>query len=387
MKHALTNPLFIILLGCSPLLSQSQSVIEGKINSEKGAASKIYLSNLDDFGAFSFAFDSCSIGPDGSFRCTITMDSDTFRIIRFRVSSSGPNRSNQDGIHDNTILLPIQPHSTLSLTADADSLFYSVSFPDNTKLDSLFSNLRTVKKDMKEWTRSALENLKKTKDDKKAALVQRYSDTIKIFSNDQRSEYARLMDKESNLYSMAYYLQEYFTATGNSYQDAYIKKTMEKLDSRLPVIESFKKKNATEIYNKAFVSNIMDSAVFLPLGSQKNWKKSLKNKDAVIIFWASWCGPCRQAIRFTIRDAYPSARKKHIEFISVSIDQDAWKAKSAYKADMAKWPQFIDVNGIFDRLELHFIPHYITYAHKSKTFIIFNSFAEAYNSLDISYPQ
>lgn len=188
MKYALPNLLHIIvLLGSLPLLSRSQSVIQGKINCEKGASYTVYISNLDNLGSFSNAFDSCSIQPNGNFRCDIQMDNDTFRIIRFRVSSSGPNFYNQDGFHDNTILLPIRRNSTLSLTADADSLFYSVSFPGNTGIDALFSDLRTIKKDLKAWTRSALETLKKTKDKEKEALVQRYQDTVKIFSNNQKA--------------------------------------------------------------------------------------------------------------------------------------------------------------------------------------------------------
>ena len=185
------------------------------------------------------------------------------------------------------------------------------------------------------------------------------------------------------MYNIVYGLQEYFIATGNSYQDVFLKKTMEKLDSHLPVIENFKKKNTRNTYINTHINNIMDSAVFSPLGSQKNWKKSLKNKDAVIIFWASWCGPCREAIRSKIKDSYPPARKKNIEFISISVDQDSWKAKAAYKSDMVKWPQFLDANGVFNRLELHFIPHYLAFSHKNKTFTIFRDFTEAYNSLDV----
>ena len=384
MKYSLTNLLYlIILLSGLPFLSHSQSVIQGKINREAGSSFTVYLSNLEDFKYSSMAFDSCSIHPDGNFKCNIAMDKDTFRIIRFRVSSSGPNSSNQDGFHDNTILLPIQRNSTLSLIADADSLFYSVSFPNNTDIDSLFSNLRAIKKDMKVWSRSALEALKKTKENKKASLINNFSDTVKIFSNNHKADYARLIDEESNMYNIVYGLQEYFIATGNSYQDVFLKKTMEKLDSHLPVIENCKKKNTRNTYINTHINNIMDSAVFSPLGSQKNWKKSLKNKDAVIIFWASWCGPCREAIRSKIKDSYPPARKKNIEFISISVDQDSWKAKAAYKSDMVKWPQFLDANGVFNRLELHFIPHYLAFSHKNKTFTIFRDFTEAYNSLDV----
>lgn len=84
MKYSLTNLLYlIILLSSLSLVSLSQSVIQGKINGNNGASFTVYLSNLEDFGYSSMAFDSCSIGPDGNFKCNIAMDNDTFRIIRF----------------------------------------------------------------------------------------------------------------------------------------------------------------------------------------------------------------------------------------------------------------------------------------------------------------
>lgn len=139
---------------------------------------------------------------------------------------SDSNFYNQDSFHVNTILLPIQRHSVLSLTADADSLFYSVSFPNNTGIDSLFNN-------------------------------------------NQKAGYARLIDEESNMYNIVYALQEYFTAIGNSYQDAFLKKTMEKLDSRLPLVENYKQKNTTNTYINEQINNIMNSTTFSSLGSQK----------------------------------------------------------------------------------------------------------------------
>lgn len=104
MAFTLSRLVFIVALIYLPLLSHSQSVIQGKINCGKGASFTVYLSNLEDFGYTSSAFGSYHIDPDGNFKCNIPMDNDTFRIIRFRISSSGPNFSNQDGFHDNSIL-------------------------------------------------------------------------------------------------------------------------------------------------------------------------------------------------------------------------------------------------------------------------------------------
>ncbi|WP_435523487.1 TlpA family protein disulfide reductase [Chryseobacterium indoltheticum] len=56
----------------------------------------------------------------------------------------------------------------------------------------------------------------------------------------------------------------------------------------------------------------------------KNYKKHL------VIFWASWCGPCRQEIPL-LKKVY-SESNKEIEFVSVSIDNDkkSWKRSIKY---------------------------------------------------------
>ena len=50
-----------------------------------------------------------------------------------------------------------------------------------------------------------------------------------------------------------------------------------------------------------------------------------KGKYIIMLFWASWCSPCVKEMQ-TVVETYENARKKNIEFVAVSLDEDkqAW---------------------------------------------------------------
>jgi peroxiredoxin len=81
--------------------------------------------------------------------------------------------------------------------------------------------------------------------------------------------------------------------------------------------------------------NVNDSVINL---------SSLKGKVVLIDFWASWCGPCRQANPSVVR-LYNKLKGKGFEVFGVSIDSKKTNWLKAIKQDKIKYTQVNDNGG------------------------------------------
>ena len=71
----------------------------------------------------------------------------------------------------------------------------------------------------------------------------------------------------------------------------------------------------------------------------------LRGKYVMIDFWASWCGPCRRENPNVVK-LYKKYKKKKFTILSVSLDQDLTKWKSAIVQDQLEWPHHVsDLKG------------------------------------------
>jgi len=88
----------------------------------------------------------------------------------------------------------------------------------------------------------------------------------------------------------------------------------------------------------------------------------LEGKVVLLDFWATWCGPCREALPH-IQKVAKKFQGQPLVILSISLDKDenAWKTYVA-KNEMT-WPQYRD--GYFEgpiarMFEVHAIPHTFT---------------------------
>jgi thiol-disulfide isomerase/thioredoxin len=96
----------------------------------------------------------------------------------------------------------------------------------------------------------------------------------------------------------------------------------------------------------------------LPLLKDNNGKKTeildTKFKKHLVVFWASWCGPCRQEIP-ALKKMY-SKYKNDIEFVSISTDSNNALWQKALEKENMSWKQLIvkEKSNEYEPLEIFF---------------------------------
>jgi len=68
---------------------------------------------------------------------------------------------------------------------------------------------------------------------------------------------------------------------------------------------------------------------------------SFSGKWILLDFWASWCGPCREA-HPRLKELYRKADSNKFTIVSISIDNDRKRWLKAIAKDKLSWPQLID---------------------------------------------
>lgn len=194
------------------------------------------------------------------------------------------------------------------------------------------SSLEDIKFNFEKWA-SSLKQSDKTEEEKKHEFYDKLSIIVTQHPNSKLSPY--LISTASNLYYSQ--VQELSSLFDSSLKNTYEAKSVQRLLKQLDV-----SKNSAK-------GVLFHDAVLRDSSNKVADTKQFRGKYTVVVFWASWCGPCR-AEHPELNALYEKYRGKGLELIGISIDDDRNKWVSAIKKDQLQWPQVSDLKGEYSEI-------------------------------------
>ncbi|QJB30089.1 TlpA family protein disulfide reductase [Chitinophaga oryzae] len=136
--------------------------------------------------------------------------------------------------------------------------------------------------------------------------------------------------------------------TENTAQYEKAMKMLEALIVRYPWLTEAQKLKQTILTNRAQAMKLktgepMPSVKYPSAQGTIEGLEKYKGKYLLVDFWASWCGPCRQAIP-KVKALYSAFKDKGFEVVSISIDTDQKAWKKAMTEEAMPWEQLLSDN-------------------------------------------
>jgi peroxiredoxin len=92
--------------------------------------------------------------------------------------------------------------------------------------------------------------------------------------------------------------------------------------------------------------------------------EDLRGKVVLLDFWATWCGPCAQALP-GLKRLVKRTTDEPVVVVSISGDTDVQKWRASVAENQMTWPQLIDARGQIQRVYgVEGIPTYIVIDHE-----------------------
>ncbi|MGN6299176.1 MAG: TlpA family protein disulfide reductase [Ginsengibacter sp.] len=98
---------------------------------------------------------------------------------------------------------------------------------------------------------------------------------------------------------------------------------------------------------------------------------SLSGKNVLLIFWATWCGPCMKELPY-LKLINEEFKKNNLVMVSVSLDRDSTKMVKVINENKLNWIQLFNVSSMTDPFRINPIP--AIFLIDEKGVILYNKF-------------
>ncbi len=110
----------------------------------------------------------------------------------------------------------------------------------------------------------------------------------------------------------------------------------------------------------AVAQNVLQTPLRTPQGQPTTLQQLKGDKPyAVLVFWATWCGPCKKQLP-ALKRYYESWKKQGVEVIAISVDdaRNAARVRATMQSMGLPFPVAIDANQqMYRRLNFRSVPY------------------------------
>ncbi|GAB3767131.1 TlpA family protein disulfide reductase [Spirosoma pomorum] len=270
---------------------------------------------------------------------------DSARVKNGKVKLALPDQSTKDPVWVALIYKSNEsnqsPFSLLGYTNPfkknvTESYFYAESGTTQLELDTSPTAIKYVAKLRRRWNkRSILLRFTQMRPQTKVAFLHLSFRPSEQNRPNQEDKNAQLIQKYPFSFSL---LGELYRSRG-TLSDTELTHLLTLFDGSLQETETYKSLVAYAKYQNQTGNSFPRSVSFLTPNNQLTSSVLSPTKYTLVVFWASWCGPCRREIP-QLKSLY-SKQNQQLSIVSLSLDEQQPRWHRALQEEKMFWPQLL----------------------------------------------